>query len=496
MANAVLPTMEKLLPPADTTAKRPQPKQSSESSFDTALSNARPKPAAQEKEKPEAKKATRATKRKGETAKPQKVSKKENTDAEAEDVELEGHGEEATSEESQQEDVPTDPKAPAGKGQKQDAKAQGTDQVLISDQNGQAAAQAAPVAAAANQQAQAQTQTQEQSSDAPVKTEGKKGTATAQATTPLKAVKKSPNQAAAKQAKANPEDAAIDEQETAAQDSSDSGDDADQEDSSLPGQEKTPQAVTKTVAQHPAQHGQAADTVDAEAAPQLQAETTVAPPTATAAAAGQDDDQSVQAVDTDSDRPQASPQIDAAVATAHAAANTALTLDVSPKAPAAQAPAPVHAPPQPPAPPVPPEVRFAEANHPQIVSGIRGQLLPDGGTMHIRLDPPELGALQVSIHMQDGVMSASFQTSNDEATKVLSHSLAQLKHVLEGQGVSVDKLHVTQAPRDQKAGSEDNGQKGSSQDNSGTRQEQQRREMLQRMWRRLTDGSDPLDMVA
>ena len=76
-----------------------------------------------------------------------------------------------------------------------------------------------------------------------------------------------------------------------------------------------------------------------------------------------------------------------------------------------------------------------------------------------------------------------------------SHSLAQLKHVLESQGVSVDKLHVTQTPRDQQADNDNNRQQPGS-DNPSARQEQQRREILQRMWRKLANGSDPLDMVA
>ena len=97
--------------------------------------------------------------------------------------------------------------------------------------------------------------------------------------------------------------------------------------------------------------------------------------------------------------------------------------------------------------------------------------------------------------MQDGVISASFQTSNDDATKLLSHSLAQLKHALETQGVSVDKLHVTQAPRDEKGSNEESGkQQQSTGGDSSNRQEQQRREMLQRMWDRLANGSDPLDL--
>ncbi len=143
MANAVLPTMEKLLPPTDTTAKKAQSKPSSDSSFDTALNKARPKPAAKQ-ENPEEKKAVRATKKKGDATKPQKVAAKDkaDTDTETEEAELEGKGGEAT-QEGQQEEAPTEEKTPVAKGAKQDAKAQATDEVTISDQAGQVAAQAA-----------------------------------------------------------------------------------------------------------------------------------------------------------------------------------------------------------------------------------------------------------------------------------------------------------------------------------------------------------------
>ena len=71
--------------------------------------------------------------------------------------------------------------------------------------------------------------------------------------------------------------------------------------------------------------------------------------------------------------------------------------------------------------------------------------------MQIRLDPPELGDLLVQISVRNGVIDASFQTSNADATQMLSHSLAQLKHSLESQGVSVDRLQVAQAPRNEKS---------------------------------------------
>ncbi len=148
-----------------------------------------------------------------------------------------------------------------------------------------------------------------------------------------------------------------------------------------------------------------------------------------------------------------------------------------------------------------PQQAFVQQNHERIVSSVRTQLLPNGGSMQIRLQPENLGAMQISVRMVDGVMSASFQTSNDEATRLLSHSLSQLKASLETQGIQVDRIHVTQAPR------ETTSQEGGSQDqhrDNPARQEQQqhaheenqRRLILNRMWRRMATGEDPLDLVA
>jgi len=149
--------------------------------------------------------------------------------------------------------------------------------------------------------------------------------------------------------------------------------------------------------------------------------------------------------------------------------------------------------------PTSPEAQFVDTNHPNIVTGIHGKLLPDGGTMTIRLDPPELGALQISVHMREGVMTAAFETSNDQATRVLSHSLGQLKSALESAGVSVEKLHVQQSPR-QESGDNSERQSNQRQDQEDqqqqARQEQQRRHMLNKMWRKLAGGEDPLDLVA
>lgn len=153
--------------------------------------------------------------------------------------------------------------------------------------------------------------------------------------------------------------------------------------------------------------------------------------------------------------------------------------------------------------PQPPEVQFADSNHEPIVTGVKAQLLPHGGSMQIRLDPPELGALKVMVEMRDGAMTATFQTSNEEATRLLSHSLNQLKHVLEGQGVSVERLQVQQAPKGESASSGGNNDDAKQQQNPqnwqdehAARQEQQRKEVLRRMWRRVAGISDPIDVTA
>lgn len=188
-----------------------------------------------------------------------------------------------------------------------------------------------------------------------------------------------------------------------------------------------------------------------------------------------------------STKPQVAGDSDAARLTGVQASQT----PVAQKVDVATSPSPV-------ATPLAPE-KFADANHPTIVSTVRGQLLPSGGTMQIRLDPPELGALLVQVSVRDGVIDASFQTSNADATQLLSHSLTQLKHSLESQGVTVDKLQVSQAPRSERADQQNDPKNSQQQGQNGFDWErhsnQQRKEMLKRMWAKLGAG-DPLDLVA
>ena len=157
------------------------------------------------------------------------------------------------------------------------------------------------------------------------------------------------------------------------------------------------------------------------------------------------------------------------------------------------------APVQPPQAPAAPEQHFADNNVDRIVSNVKTELLPNGGTMKMRLDPGNLGQLNIEVTVDDGVLTASFQTSNEEATRLLSHNIQNLKTTLETAGVVVDRIQVKQASPSEQSSSSNSDQRDQQQQNPQdhpARQEQQRREMLQKMWAKLALGDEPLDLVA
>src|SRR5262249_57309860 len=65
-----------------------------------------------------------------------------------------------------------------------------------------------------------------------------------------------------------------------------------------------------------------------------------------------------------------------------------------------------------------------------------------GGTLQLRLSPPELGALRIELNVKDGVMSASLQTENANARKLLLDHLPALRDRLAEQNIRVDRFDV------------------------------------------------------
>jgi flagellar hook-length control protein FliK len=65
-----------------------------------------------------------------------------------------------------------------------------------------------------------------------------------------------------------------------------------------------------------------------------------------------------------------------------------------------------------------------------------------GGTLQLRLSPPELGALRIELNVKDGVMSASLQTETANARRLLLDHLPALRDRLAEQNIRVDRFDV------------------------------------------------------
>ncbi|WP_425398299.1 flagellar hook-length control protein FliK [Aeoliella sp.] len=76
-----------------------------------------------------------------------------------------------------------------------------------------------------------------------------------------------------------------------------------------------------------------------------------------------------------------------------------------------------------------------------------------GGTVQLRLAPPELGALRIELNMQNGTLNAKLETETAAAKNVLMDNLPALRDRLAAQEIRVDKFEVD--VRDQNQGQPD-----------------------------------------
>ena len=93
----------------------------------------------------------------------------------------------------------------------------------------------------------------------------------------------------------------------------------------------------------------------------------------------------------------------------------------------------------------------ASETYDQIVLGLKGQMDPKTGKAQILLDPPNLGAVKVSLSLTNGVLTAQFESSTGAVRDLLKSNLDKLKSVLQAQGIAVDRLAVN-APAANDAG--------------------------------------------
>jgi flagellar hook-length control protein FliK len=88
----------------------------------------------------------------------------------------------------------------------------------------------------------------------------------------------------------------------------------------------------------------------------------------------------------------------------------------------------------------------------QIVLGLKAKFDARSGKAEIMLNPPNLGTMKVSLSLDNGLLTAEFQSPSSVVRDLLNGSMEKLKTVLQDQGVVVDRLAV-QAPPDSGASS-------------------------------------------
>lgn len=80
----------------------------------------------------------------------------------------------------------------------------------------------------------------------------------------------------------------------------------------------------------------------------------------------------------------------------------------------------------------------------QAMRGLRGAIAQKGGGVTLRLNPGDLGQIKIQVDMQGGMVKAQIHTVTETARALLQQQIHSLKASLEGHGLTVESLNVTQ----------------------------------------------------
>ncbi|MEM1109908.1 MAG: flagellar hook-length control protein FliK [Planctomycetota bacterium] len=81
-------------------------------------------------------------------------------------------------------------------------------------------------------------------------------------------------------------------------------------------------------------------------------------------------------------------------------------------------------------------------NAARLTRGLNNAVNQQGGSVTLRLTPPELGTVRIQLNLQGTNVSARFHAETDAAQRLLSQQLGQLRTSLESQGLNVERLGV------------------------------------------------------
>jgi flagellar hook-length control protein FliK len=105
-----------------------------------------------------------------------------------------------------------------------------------------------------------------------------------------------------------------------------------------------------------------------------------------------------------------------------------------------------------------------QLNTARISRGMQNAIMQKGGSVTLRLTPPEMGTVRIQLQINNGTVNATFHAETESTRTMLNQQLSQLRTALEHQGLGVERLGVqTMQPSSntsmqQDAGSERDGQ--------------------------------------
>jgi len=93
-----------------------------------------------------------------------------------------------------------------------------------------------------------------------------------------------------------------------------------------------------------------------------------------------------------------------------------------------------------------PQQSTEEVNAARVARALQQAVKQGGGTVTMRLMPPELGVVRVQMELNNGVASVRFQTEDASVASMLTRQMTTLKQALESRGLRVDRLEAQALP--------------------------------------------------
>lgn len=118
-----------------------------------------------------------------------------------------------------------------------------------------------------------------------------------------------------------------------------------------------------------------------------------------------------------------------------------------------------------------------ELNTARIARGMQNAIQQKGGSVTLRLTPPEMGTVRIQLQIQNGTVNATFHAETESTRTMLNQQMSQLRTALEHQGLGVERLSVQSMPQSsnasmqQDAGGERDGQSNDGRSRGGFTQQ-------------------------